>query len=400
MMGKKFFACSAILLAAYSVFAQPWALITPFLGGPRTAAVGFTIGNYGYVTTGVDSASFRRNMYRYDPSSNGWLQMTSLGGVNGNGLGRDMAVSFVVSPNAFIGTGQGGAPYLKDLWQYSSTGDFWTQKANFPGGTRRGCAAFAVNGKGYVCTGQDSLGFKNDTWEYNPTTNVWAQKANFIGTPRRLAIGFAVGSRGYVGTGDDGTFKGDMYEYDPGANIWVAKASFPGTPRYGASAMVINNKAYVGCGYDNTLQNCGDFWEYDPSTNNWTQKSSFFGTKRSNAVAFAINTKGYLGTGYDGSVRDDFWVFDPSLTGVEELSHVDAKVFPNPVTTQAHFSIRKETNDVCFFRLFNVEGKVVSQQEFTGSEFNFERGDLPSGIYSYSIISGTSSAAGKLILVN
>jgi N-acetylneuraminic acid mutarotase len=400
MMGKKSSLLAAALCAASLTFAQPWALRTPFQGGPRTAAVGFSIGNYGYITTGVDSASFRRNMYRYDPATDGWLQVTSLGGATGNGLGRDMAVCFVVSPNAYIGTGQGGQPYLKDLWQYSSLGDFWTQKANFPGGNRRGGVAFTVNGKGYVCTGQDSVGFRNDTWEYNPTTNVWTQKANFIGTPRRLAIGFAIGSKGYVGTGDDGTFKNDFFEYDPGSNVWVAKAGFPGTPRYGASAMVINNKGYVGCGYDNQLQNCGDFWEYDPSTNFWSPKSSFFGTRRSNAVAFAINNLGYLGTGYDGVVRDDFWVFDPLQTGIPEIQELQAEVFPCPVSTGATFRFKGQDHTAFTFRLFDLEGKVVAQEAFTGNEFAFARGALAGGVYTYSIISDHAAAQGKLILLN
>src|ERR1051326_5748475 len=229
-----------LLACSEHTMAGAWTPRSSFAGGPRTAAVGFTIGNYGYITTGFDSSSYRRSMYKYDPALDGWTQVTSLGGSTGSGLGRDMAICFVVSTNAYIGLGQGGSPYLFDFWQYSGPADVWTQKANFPG------------------------------------------------SARRLAVGFAIGSKGYVGTGEDGTFKADFYEYDPGANIWTAKASFPGTPRYGASAMVINNKGYVGCGYDNTLQNRNDFWEYDPSLNSWTQKSSFFGTPRSNAVAFCI----------------------------------------------------------------------------------------------------------------
>jgi N-acetylneuraminic acid mutarotase len=363
--------------------------------------VGFTIGSYGYITTGFDSANYKRSMYKYDPGIDGWTQVTSLGGATGSGLGRDMAICFVVSTNAYVGLGQGGSPYLYDFWQYSGPSDVWTQKANFPGGKRRGAVSFAINGKGYVTTGQDSLGYKSDTWEYNPTTNVWTQKANFPGSARRLAVGFAIGSKGYLGTGEDGTFKADFYEYDPGANLWTAKASFPGTPRYGASAMVINNKGYVGCGYDNTLQNRNDFWEYDPSLNSWSQKSSFFGTPRSNAVALSIGTLGYLGTGYDGVVRDDFWVFDPTQTGINDHDQkLDVGVYPNPVITDAHFTIVNDEHAKCDFKLVSLDGKTVQEESFSGNEFHFERNGLPSGVYLYNITSGHSSASGKLLLVN
>jgi len=402
---KKFtLALLSILLftAATPSFSQSaWSGRAPFAGGPRTSAVGFAINGYGYIATGFDSSSFRRVMYQYDPTTDIWTQKTSLGGVTGTGLGRDMAVSFVYQTFAYVATGQGGSPYLKDMWQYNSAGDYWTQKANFPGTPRRGAVSFMVNGKGYVATGKDSLGYKSDMWEYNIASNVWTQKANFIGSARSSAVGFAIGSKGYVGTGMDGTFKNDFYEYDPVSNLWTPKANYPGTPRYSACSMVIGTKGYVGCGYDNTLQNCGDFYEYDPSINFWTQKPSFYGTKRSNSVAFAIGSFGFLGTGYDGVVRDDFWIFDPLGTGISEQSKkFQSNVFPNPVDDEAHFTFDAASENEFTFRLMNVEGKLVQEEKFTGHDYIFKRNALENGVYFYSIFSGHSSACGKIILVH
>lgn len=391
-----------ILLSSVDSFAQSaWSWRAPHAGGPRTAACGFAINGYGYISCGFDSADFRRVLYQFNPTTNTWSQKTSLGGSTGSGLGRDMAVSFVYQTYAYVATGQGGSPYLKDMWQYNSQFDYWTQKANFPGTARRGAAAFIVNGKGYVCTGKDSIGYKNDMWEYNVSTNSWAQKANFIGSARSGAVGFTIGNKGYVGTGNDGTFKGDFFEYDPVSNVWVTKANFPGTPRYSACAMVIGTKGYVGTGYDNTLQNTGDFWEYDPSLNFWVQKPSFYGTKRSNAVAFAIGNYGYLGTGYDGVVRDDLWIFDPLGTGIDEQTRTfHATVFPNPISDEAHFSFDASNGNEFTFRLMTVAGQLVREEKFNGNDLLFIRGELETGVYFYSITSDHSSASGKIILVH
>jgi N-acetylneuraminic acid mutarotase len=80
-----------------------WTKKTDFTAGKRERAVAFSIGDFGYVSTGIDTAE----------------------------------------------------ALLKDLWQYDPNSDTWTQKADLPGSARRDAVAFSVNGKGYVGTGID-----------------------------------------------------------------------------------------------------------------------------------------------------------------------------------------------------------------------------------------------------
>src|ERR1035437_7222403 len=85
------------------------------------------------------------------------------------------------------------------------------------------------------------------------------------------------------------------------------------TARYSAVGFSIGTKGYIGTGYDGSLKN--DFWEYDPSSNTWIQKANFGGTARYFAVGFSIGTKGYIGTGYDGSTyKNDLWEYSSSCT--------------------------------------------------------------------------------------
>src|ERR1051326_3232328 len=116
-----------------------------------------------------------------------WLQRANFGGT-----GRTNAVGFSIGNKGYIGTGYTGT-YQKDFWQYDPVADTWTQKANFGGAARIAAVGFAIGGKGYIGTGRDlNNTYTNDFWEYDTTTNVWTQKANFGGNGRYYAAGFSI----------------------------------------------------------------------------------------------------------------------------------------------------------------------------------------------------------------
>jgi len=393
---------AALSLNAFSQGA--WNPKPTFAGGPRSSCIGFGVGQGAYVGLGVDSNSFRRTMYVFNIATDSWVQAQSMGGATGQGLGRNVAVCFVISTKAYVGTGQGSNPFFDDLWEYDSGSDTWSQKANFPAGGRRSAVAFAANSKGYVCTGQDvNFALRNDLWEYNPASNTWLQKANFPGTARRLAVAFVINNRAYVGSGDDGAFKGDFFEYDPAANFWTPKATFPGTARYGATAFAIGTKGYFGLGYDNTLANRKDFWQYDQPSNTWTQINNFGGTPRSNAVGFSVGSKAYVACGFDGNVTlDEFWEFDPSYTGIEEKDgRSQLSIYPNPMKDFATVELGDELQqDDLRLLLIDAGGRIVREEkQIRGQRFQLERGDLRAGIYFYVLAAGEQELdAGKLIV--
>jgi hypothetical protein len=378
-----------------------WTQRADYTATPRSAAVAFSIGTGGYIGTGYDSTSFKRNFRIYVQASGLWMDAASLGGSTGNGLSRNLATAFVIGSKAYVATGQGGSPYLNDVWEYDAGSDSWTQKANFGGTPRRAAVSFTINGKGYLGTGQDATGMKNDFWEYDPTLNTWTQKAAFGGTARKGAVGFAISSKGYICTGDDGTLKKDLWEYNPSSNTWTQLTPFGGTPRSGAAAFVVYGKAYVGTGYDISFVNKNDFWEFNPSTNAWTQVASFPGTARSNAVAFSIGDRGYLGTGHDGTVRGDFWEFSAPVGIGEQQAMHSAIIYPNPMVTQATLRIEPSisSNAGATLLLYSMRGEKVREMNVTGDAVQIERGDLSNGVYLFSIITGKGSiASGRLVV--
>lgn len=363
-----------------------WSQRSDFPDDPRSACCAMSFPDFGTIGMGYDGADFHRSMFAYDPLGDIWTQVTSMGGATGNGLERDVAASFVIGTKGYVGTGQGGAAFLNDFWEYDAATDTWTPKSNVGGSTRRSAVGFSIGDYGYIALGQDASGFKNDLWQYDPVSDAWTQMADYAGTARRLAVAFVIDDIAYVGTGDDGTLRKDFYSYNAVSNTWTAEANFGGTPRSGATAFALNGKGYVLLGYDTTLTNRKDFWMYDPFSNFWTQLENFPGEARSNAVSFVVDSAAFIGTGYDTACLNDLWRYGDSIvnnpdTGTAILSFVPAlslQIFPQPVVQDATLQI-----DAGIFSgepvltLFDMQGRNVTdkinlqQNQHNGSHFSY-----------------------------
>ena len=199
-----------------------------------------------------------KDFWEYDPITNAWTQKADFGGKERNG-----AVGFSVGNKGYIGTGRDSSFYYKDFWQYDPATDVWTRKADFGGTERAHAVGFSIGNKGYIGTGEAFI--LKDFWEYDPTTNTWTQKADFGGGGRDFAVGFSIGDKGYIGTGFDDSFAyvKDFWIYDPATDVWNRKADFGGEARDAVVGFSVGNKGYMGTGY-NGGGNLSDFWEYTP----------------------------------------------------------------------------------------------------------------------------------------
>jgi hypothetical protein len=270
----------------------------------RYNAVAFSIGDKGYVGTGVTQFPWwveLSDFWEYDPEFDIWTQKADFGGV-----ARQGAVGFSIGNRGYVGTGRGDY-LLSDFWEYDPTSlvngldvngnpmGAWTQKADFGGTARRLAVGFSIESKGYIGTGDDSSSelASADFWEYDPTSlangldvngnpmGAWTQKADFGGGPRSEAAGFSIGDLGYLGTGSWPAAgflnSADFWEYDPtslanGLDVngnpmgaWTQKADYGGGSMSKAVGFSIGNNGYLGTGYtDVSPYTVPYFWEYCP----------------------------------------------------------------------------------------------------------------------------------------
>ena len=309
----------------------------------RQNAVSFSIGNKGYLGTGLDGAACRNDFWEYDPTSNAWTQKANFGG----GV-RWHATGFSIGSKGYMGTGSDlSTGAKKDFWEYDPTTNEWIQKASFGGSAREGAKGFSIGSKGYLGTGFDPLtGYTSDFWEYDPSSNAWTQKADFFSS-RYEAISFSIGNKGYLGFGGAaGGYANDLWEYDPSSNAWTQKAYFGGTIRGFSLGLNIGNKGYIGTGLDpraGVYKN--DFWEFDPNANTWIQKTNFGGSSRGFATGFSIGNKGYIGTGIDSSIyKNDLWEFDLGYTYLWSTGETTPTI---TVTSSGSYTVTITNNDGC-----------------------------------------------------
>ncbi|MBK7851597.1 MAG: hypothetical protein IPJ66_10800 [Bacteroidetes bacterium] len=251
-----------------------------------------------------------------------WSQKADFGGG-----ARHAAVAFSIGNKGYVGTGVSlnGPVYFNDFYEYDPNSNSWIQVSSFPASARHSAVGFAIGDKGYVGTGYDGT-WKIDFWQYSPANDSWIQRADFAGMARYEAASFTIGTKGYIGLGQtSGTGLVDFWEYDTVNNLWTPIADFTGGARWSTFSFSIGNKGYVGTGV-NFPAHFNDFWSYSPISNAWTQETSF-GLERWDATAFSIAGKGYALTGVNNSGNQkDCWEYSPSC-------NVDPNPFPQDTIT-------------------------------------------------------------------
>ena len=293
-----------------------WFQDSDFTGKSRNGAIGFTIGNNGYLTAGYDGTSFRTDSWKFTASTGAWEKIADF-----PGEARYDGVSFVIGNKAYVGTGiKGSKLYTKDFYEYNSENNTWKKIADFPGDASYGGVAFTLNGKGYVgCGYSEENDWLKEFYEYDPASNTWKTLTNaFPGSKRVYGISFVIGNTAYVGGGtNNNQFPKDFYKFD--GSKWTKledlnrdDASYTyDVTRKNAAVFVIDNSAYVTIGSKNSV--ISSTWEYNPTTDVWNDDhQAFQGSGRDGAVSFTINKAGYVTTGKSGSNRfDDTWKFTP-----------------------------------------------------------------------------------------
>ncbi len=362
-----------------------WTKKNDFLGGKRERAVAFSIGDFGYLGTGVDTAEVvLKDFWQYDPISDSWTQKADV-----PGSPRRDAVAFVAGNKGYVGTGidndeSFSGNKLKDFWEYDPSTNTWLQIADYPGVGGTGvyfATAFSIDAKGYVCCGKvGPNSYSNQLWEYKPSINQWTQRTNFPGGVRYQLSSFTVGYDAFVGLGaNQDVFKKDFWKYNAGTNQWTSISDLPASERGSACTFTIGSRGYVCIGSDGGLLD--DLWEYNPVADYWAVRASFGGSERRNAVAFALAGKAYVGTGkgFSGKKASIEEYTPLNLADLDELENL-ISIYPNPANVAINITFPIDLiSDISIFSISGVNCNL--ENSIQGNYCKMNVSDLVPGVY-------------------
>ena len=100
-------------------------------------------------------------------------------------------------------------------------------------------------------------------------------------------------------------------------------------------------------------------------------------------------------------IGENFVEIDISSNTEEEINDKNdaIKVYPNPFENHTIFEINNPTNQEITFRLFDLRSQQIQQDTFSTNKYEFERGQLSSGLYIFRMeAAGRLLGSGKIVL--
>jgi N-acetylneuraminic acid mutarotase len=244
---------------AYDPATNRWArrAACPVGNVPLTSRTGellsFTLNSFGYVGVYINQYPIDEiQFYRYDPAADTWSRIAAVPHIDAHhgtvfGLGNK---GYLVDTD----------PYTKGVLEYDPQTNAWTRKGAFPGPGRYVSTSFSIGTKGYLGGGQTGgAGLLTDFWEYESTTDTWTRKADLPDTNYE-PNGFTANNQGFMIGGSNA-----VYVYSQATNTWAREADFRGRTHTGKVSVGGGNYGYLsrGRGYGNDLY--ADFWQFSPN---------------------------------------------------------------------------------------------------------------------------------------
>jgi predicted outer membrane repeat protein len=106
----------------------------------------------------------------------------------------------------------------------------------------------------------------------------------------------------------------------------------------------------------------------------------------------------YVVTAEDGVTAQDWVITVDTLTGIFEFWDPIMSIYPNPFTNKATIKFPNPSHSTYNLFIFNTSGnEVFEMQNIRSDQIEFERGNLPGGIYLFEL-KGENIYSGKMVI--
>ena len=196
----------------YDMNNDSWIQKSSFPGDGRQHPAMVVVNNKIYMGCGGNSTGNLGDWWEYDIATDIWTQKTSIIGNN-----RHHPFYFGIGDYAYVGFGHGSLSgpgsnpsassfIYNDFYKYDPSSDNWIQLTNFPGEARVAGTQFSYNGKGYILSGDgDDHGplSSGEFWEYSPLNDSWVQLPSHPGGAIWAPGSFVIGCDVYFMLGQN-----------------------------------------------------------------------------------------------------------------------------------------------------------------------------------------------------
>ena len=388
-----------IILTSFQGFCDAfvWNVKTGYPGVGRHRSSGIGIGKkvyygLGHVSSGAVNVGFQ-DWWEYDPATNSWSQKANYPHQSHG------AVGFTIGNKGYMGSGDSetlGA--VTDFYEFDPIANTWTAKAPCPL-SNDGHVSFAINGLGYL--GLGNTGIVGQLYSYNPITNSWSLVTTAMPGSWHGAS-FVLNNKAYYLP----SYSTTLYMFDPATNTVTTKAPFIGVGRIAAAGFSVRGQGYIGLGTTafDSPNDLKDFYFYDPILNMWdTIPKSFPGVRRHFVPCITIGDNVYFGTGTNGTNLADFWAYEWKVAvGINEYSQTNSiSIFPNPTSDFINLKINETYIDKFLtIKIHSLDGKEVITENVTEVNHSIPVSSLPKGVYLVSLLSKQDIITTKKIIIN
>ena len=380
----------------YNPSSNTWSSIPSLPDTARWGAFSFSIGNKGYVGTGLYSdygqGHVFNSFWEYNTDTYIWTKKADFAG----GPTYD-AVGFAIGNKGYVYSPNG------TLWQYDPNSNVWLQKANMDASDRLDAVSFTIGNIGFVCTGFYSGQYFTDVNKYDPNTDTWTNDSqeNFGGGTRDGAVGFAIGDYGYIGTGyTNGTpyyFK-DFWRYNGSQPSLVVSpqnqnvSSFTGSTSFAVTA-------------NNTWAATSDasWCTVTPSgSNNGTIVANYSANTSTSIRTANIQVKF---PGFSQPIQNVTVTQEKINNSIENTVMDNFQIYPNPTT--GSFKIVFELFNKLFNKkpieltVHDFNGQAIFKKQLTGEkEYEIDLSNAPQGCYAIILRFDSEVLVRKVLIVH
>lgn len=149
----------------YNPATDSWSEVLGFGGNKRRDAASFTIGGDAYIGTGVSNGINLDDFWKFNTTTETWTQLNDIDEDDDDGVFRSAAVGFSLGGFGYIATGSTIGP-SDAVWEYNPGAESWEQKTDYEGLPRQDAVAFYNDSRAFVLLGRNGSLFLDDNREF------------------------------------------------------------------------------------------------------------------------------------------------------------------------------------------------------------------------------------------